>query len=252
MVASRPQRRLRNINMASNSAAGAGFDYSGKHVVVSGGTGALGRAVVEAFLAAGAVCHVPHRGAVPDDLRASDRLRLVPGVELADEAQVMRFYADAQLPALWASVHAAGGFAAAPVLDTTLAGLRAQLDQNLVSAFLCSREAARRMSTSASGGRIVNVASRVAVEPVGGSVAYTTAKAGVVALTRALAVELRPSGVLVNAVVPSVIDTPANRKAMSPSPDVLARWTQPADIAAAILWLASASNRVTTGAIIPV
>jgi NAD(P)-dependent dehydrogenase (short-subunit alcohol dehydrogenase family) len=223
-------------------------DHAGKHVVVTGGTGTLGRAVVDAFLAAGAVCHVPHRGVAPPDMPSSDRLRLVGGVELADEAHVMRFYAD--LPDLWASVHATGGFAAAPAIDTTLAALRTQLDQNLVSAFLCSREAARAMGRR--GGRIVNVASRAAVEPAGGSLAYTIAKAGVVALTRALADELKASGVLVNAVVPSTIDTPANRKAMSPSPEVLARWSKPADIAAAILWLASAENRVTTGAAVPV
>src|SRR5437762_11285054 len=104
-------------------------DHAGKHVVVTGGTGALGRAVVDAVLAAGAVCHVPHRGAAPADMPVSERLRLVGGVELADEAHVMRFYAE--LPHLWASVHAAGGFAAAPAIDTTLAALRVQLDQNL-------------------------------------------------------------------------------------------------------------------------
>src|SRR5262249_1839554 len=147
------------------------------------------------------------------------------GVELADEAHVMRFYGD--IPELWASVHAAGGFAAAPALDTTLAALRAQLDQNLVSAFLCHREAMRR--GGGKGGRIVTVASRAAFEVEPGKVAYTIAKAGVVALTRALAEEARPAGVLINAVVPSTIDTPANRKAMSPSPETAARWTKPAD-----------------------
>ncbi len=224
------------------------LDFSDRHVAVTGGTGALGRAVVEAFLAAGAVCHVPHRGAAPADLRASERLRLVAGVELSDEAHVMRFYAE--LPALWASVHAAGGFAAAPATSTTLAALRAQLDQNLVSAFLCSREAIRRFGGA--GGRIVNVASRAAVEPKGGSLAYTIAKAGVVALTRALADEVKDTGILVNAVVPTTIDTPANRAAMPSLPEVVARWSKPPDIAATILWLASAENRLTTGAALPV
>jgi NAD(P)-dependent dehydrogenase (short-subunit alcohol dehydrogenase family) len=224
------------------------LDFTGKHVVVTGGTGALGRAVVEAFVAAGAVCHVPHRGAAPGDLHASDHLRLVAGVELADEAHVTRFYAD--LPALWASVHAAGGFSAKPATATTLADLGAQLDQNLVSAFLCAREAVRRMGGG--GGRVVNVASRAALEPTGGSLAYTIAKAGVVALTRALADEVKPTGVLVNAVVPTIIDTPANRAAMPSPPEVVARWSKPADIAATILWLASADNRLTTGAALPV
>jgi NAD(P)-dependent dehydrogenase (short-subunit alcohol dehydrogenase family) len=219
-----------------------------KHVVVTGGTGALGRAVVAALLDAGAVCHVPHRGAAPADMPPSDRLRLVGGVELADEAHVMRFYAE--LPPLWASVQTAGGFAAAPAVATPLSALRAQLDQNLVSCFLCCREAVRRMG--AAGGRVVNVASRAALEPAGGLLAYTISKAGVVALTRALADEVKPTGVLVNAVVPSIIDTPANRKAMPSAPEIMARWAKPADIAATILWLASAENRLTTGAAVPV
>jgi NAD(P)-dependent dehydrogenase (short-subunit alcohol dehydrogenase family) len=226
-------------------------DFTGRHVVVTGGTGALGRALVQAFLDAGAVCHVPHRGAAPAEFPTSDRLRLVGGVELADEAHVMRFYAE--LPDLWASVHAAGGFAAAPATETPLAALRAQLDQNLVSAFLCSREAARHIrQRGAPGGRIVNVASRAAVEPTAGSLAYTISKAGVVALTRALAEEVKAAGVLVNAVVPSIIDTPANRKAMPSPPEVVARWSKPADVAATILWLASPDNRLTTGALVPV
>jgi NAD(P)-dependent dehydrogenase (short-subunit alcohol dehydrogenase family) len=223
-------------------------DFSGKHVVVTGGTGALGRAVVEALLGAGAVCHVPHRGAAPPDMPRSERLRLVGAVELADEAHVMRFYAE--LPELWATVNAAGGFAAAPATETPLAALRAQVDENLVSAFLCSREAVRRFGNGP--GRIVNVASRAALEPAGGSVAYTIAKAGVVALTRALADECKGTSLLINAVVPSVIDTPANRKAMGAAPEVVARWSKPADIAATILFLASPHNRVTTGAIVPV
>jgi NAD(P)-dependent dehydrogenase (short-subunit alcohol dehydrogenase family) len=135
-------------------------------------------------------------------------------------------------------------------VDTTLGALRAQLDQNLVSAFLCSREALRRMGRA--GGRIVNVASRAALDVEPGKIAYTISKAGVVALTRALAEEARGAGVLINAVTPSTIDTPANRKAMKPSPEVAARWSKPADIAATILWLASDENRLTTGATLSV
>jgi NAD(P)-dependent dehydrogenase (short-subunit alcohol dehydrogenase family) len=226
----------------------------GKHAVVTGGTGALGRAVVGAFLDAGAIVHVPHLElAPPGGLPASERLHLQGGLDLTDEGQVQRFYG--ALPELWASVQAAGGFAMAPFADTSLADFRAQMDMNLTSCFLCCREAVRRMQGTpggAGGGRIVNVSSRAAMQLAGGSIGYTVSKAGVVALTQALADEVKKSGILVNAVLPSIIDTPANRKAMSPSAEVAARWPKPAEVAAAILWLASPDNRLTSGAAVPV
>ena len=229
-------------------AQATGSDLEGRHIVITGGTGALGRAVVDAFLEAGAFCHVPHRGAAPPDPSRSTRLRIVGGVDLGDEAQVTAFYAG--LPELWASVQAAGGFAMAPFVQTSLAAFRAQIDLNLVTAFLCCREAARRMT--AGGGRIINVASRAAVTGGGGMVAYAVAKAGVVALTATVADELKARGILVNAVLPSIIDTPANRNSMPSPPEVYARWPKPADIAAAIVWLARPANRLTSGAAIPV
>ena len=170
------------------------------------------------------------------------------GVDLTDEAAVRAFYASR--PPLWASVHLAGGFRAAPILETTLADLRAQLEQNLTTAFLCCREAARNMRAGGRGGRIANVSSRAAAVPAGGAIAYTVAKAGVAALTEALADELRGDGILVNAVVPSIIDTPVNRAAM-PAADH-ARWPKPAEIAAALTWLLSPTNAVTSGALVPV
>src|SRR5262245_553599 len=98
-------------------------DLDGKHVVVTGGSGALGRAVVDAFLEAGAVCHVPELHPPPAG-PPRDRLHVVGGVDLTDEAAVVRFYA--ALPELWASVQVAGGFAAAPFVKTSLADFRAQ------------------------------------------------------------------------------------------------------------------------------
>ena len=100
------------------------------------------------------------------------------------------------------------------------------------------------------GGRIVNVAARVVEVPVGGSIAYSVSKAAVAALTRSLAVETRGDGILVNAVLPSIIDTPANRAAM-PKADT-GKWPRAEDLAAAILWLASPENRLTSGALVPV
>ena len=222
-------------------------ELEGRHVVVTGAAGGLGPAVVEALLAAGATCHLPVRGR-DDELEKDARVVTVAGVDLTDEGAVRAFYASR--PPLWASVHVAGGFRAAPILDTSLADLRGQLDINLATAFLCCREAARNMRAGGRGGRIVNVGSRASAIPAGGAVAYTIAKAGVAALTQALADELRGDGILVNAVLPSIIDTPANRAAM-PRADH-ARWPKPAEIAATIAWLVSPANTLTSGALVPV
>ena len=120
---------------------------------------------------------------------------------------------------------------------------------NAVSAFLCCREAVRCMRRGG-GGRIVNVAARPALSPTGGMIAYTTAKAAVASLTQCLAAEVVDAGILVNAVLPSIIDTPANRAAM-PDAD-FASWPKPAELAEAIAFLAGPQNRLTSGALVPV
>jgi len=127
----------------------------------------------------------------------------------------------------------------------------AQIDGNLVSCFLCCRAAVNAM-LAAGGGRIVNVTARPALEwrTGAGMTAYTIAKAGVAALTVALAEEVAKDGILVNAVAPSIMDTPANRAAM-PKADH-AGWPKVEEVAATILFLASPDNRVTRGAIVPV
>jgi NAD(P)-dependent dehydrogenase (short-subunit alcohol dehydrogenase family) len=206
--------------------------FAGLHVVVTGAGGGLGPAVVEAFRAAGAVVHAPARAEV----------------DLQDEAAVVRWYSG--LPKLWASVHVAGGFSMAPIAETTLAAFADQWRINTVTAFLASREAVKRMRAGGSGGRIVNVASRAAVDHPGGKVAYVSAKAALAALTRSLAAECAPEKILANAVLPETIDTPANRAAM-PGAD-FSRWTPPAAIASAILWLASPENGTVTGTLLPV
>jgi NAD(P)-dependent dehydrogenase (short-subunit alcohol dehydrogenase family) len=212
-------------------------------VVITGGRGGLGGAVVEAFVAAGATCHLPERAPSQPQRPGA---HAIPGVDLTDEEAVRALYAG--LPPLWASIHLAGGYAGAPITRTSLGDLNAQLQQNLVTAFLCCREAVRKLGSG--GGRIINVSSRAALVPSGGSIAYAASKAAVVALTRSLAEEVKPQGILVNAVAPSTIDTPANRAAM---PDAAhARWPKPAEVARAILWLASPENTLTSGAVVPV
>ncbi len=235
-------------------------DFAGSHVVVTGGTGALGRAVIAALRAGGAVCHVPNLVAaeLADFPHAADPgVDIARGVDVADEAGVQGFYR--ALPPLWASIHLAGGFAMTPVGETSAADFAAQLRINAMSSFLCCAAAVAAFRArqapgpgGARGGRIVNVAARPALEPRlgAGMVAYTAAKSAVAALTQALAQEVVDEEIWVNAVAPSILDTPANRAAM-PDADHR-RWVAPADLAEVIAFLASPANRVTRGAVIPV
>ena len=119
---------------------------------------------------------------------------------------------------------------------------------NARTCFLATREAARALRGR--GGRIVNVAARPALVPTAGLVAYAASKAAVVAITQGAAAELSAEGIFVNAIVPSIIDTPANRAAM-PDAD-FARWPKPTELAAAIAYLASPANALTSGALVPV
>jgi NAD(P)-dependent dehydrogenase (short-subunit alcohol dehydrogenase family) len=211
------------------------LDFDGRDVVVTGATGELGEAVARLLVEAGATVH-------------SGRARVAGGIDLADEGSVARFYAG--LPPLWASIHAAGGFSASGIEGTSLADLRRMLDMNAVTAFLCSREAIKNMRGR--GGRIVNVAAQPGVEPRRGSgmSAYTASKAAVAALTLSLAEEVASDGIWVNAVVPSIMDTAANRKAM-PKADH-SKWPKLDEVAATIAFLASPQNAVTRAALVPV
>jgi NAD(P)-dependent dehydrogenase (short-subunit alcohol dehydrogenase family) len=227
------------------------MDFSNKQVVVTGGTGALGSVVVAGLIKAGARCRVPYildAEAAQFPLREDKRIELIKVTDLAEEPEVEKLYDG--VAGLWASIHIAGGFAMGKVADTNEAGLSAQIDMNLTSCFLCCRAAVLAMGKN--GGRIVNVTARPALEPRlgAGMAAYTIAKAGVAALTAALAEEVAKDGILVNAVAPSVMDTAANRKAM-PTADHDA-WPKVAEVAAPILFLASPENKVTRGAIVPV
>lgn len=224
------------------------MNFQNRTVIVTGGTGALGRAVVAALLSAGAQCRLSYlHEKEAESFPYKDRVTLVGPCELTDEADVARLYEG--VDRLWASIHIAGGFAMSKLEETGKDALMEMVNTNLVSCHLCSRAAVRAFGT---GGRIVNVGARPGLEPrlgVGMS-AYTASKAAVIALTQALAAELAPRDILVNAVVPSIIDTPANRASM-PKADH-DTWPRPEQIAATIAFLASPDNWVTTGGAIPV
>ena len=225
-------------------------DFEGLRCVVTGGTGALGTAVVARLLDAGAEVHVP---CVLEEelnrfgLAGHERVHLDFPVELTDEAAVAAFYSG--LEPLWASIHIAGGFAYTPIAELRAVDVDAQMRMNVSTCLLCCREAAARMRD---GGRIVNVTARPALDGRQGAnlAAYAASKAAVANATEVLSSELMDAGVLVNAIAPSVMDTPTNRSSM-PDAD-FESWVAPADAAEVVAFLASPRNRVVSGALVPV
>ena len=217
-------------------------------VLVTGGTGALGTAVCRRLLSEGYSVHVTWVSeAERDRFPLTDQCQLHQ-VELTDEVAVTELYR--KVGSLWASIHVAGGFAMAPIESMSLADFDLMFQRNAVSAFLCCREAVRTMRLEGGGGRLVNVGARPAVEPAGGMLAYTTSKAAVTSMTQCLAKELVDESILVNAILPSIMDTPANRAGM-PDADFTA-WPTVEEVAETIAWLASPENTLTTGTLLPV
>lgn len=216
-------------------------------VAITGGHGVLGKAVLDAALQAGlkvAVIDHAQGHAVPEGVLE------VGGVDLtdADQAQKAVDAVIARFGRLDALLNIAGGFVwqtlddAAPAWDRMYA-------LNVTTALNASRAALPALKASPEG-RIVNVGSAAALKAGAGMGAYGAAKAGVHALTQSLAEELKSTSVTVNAVLPSIIDTPANRKDM-PDADP-ATWVAPGDLAQVILFLASPESRAMTGALTPV
>ncbi|MEF3273649.1 MAG: SDR family NAD(P)-dependent oxidoreductase [Chloroflexus sp.] len=229
------------------------MDLAGKVAIVTGGTGGLGVAVVERFLAAGATVVTPYLvESAFQTLRASYPAVIGVPLDLTDEAATKAAYD--QIAAIHGGidilVNSAGGFAGGdPVHQTSWSLWQAQLDINLKTAVISCAAAIPHM-IARGGGAIVNVSSRTATQAGANLAAYAAAKRAVLQLTEALAVELRPHDITVNAVLPSVIDTPANRAAMPNAS--FDRWVKPAEIAAVIHFLVGPTARIISGAAIPV
>jgi NAD(P)-dependent dehydrogenase (short-subunit alcohol dehydrogenase family) len=225
------------------------MDFVGRDAVVTGGTGALGTAVVGRLVSAGATVHVPVYAAEELEgfpYRSHDAVKLYEGLDLGVEDDVAKLYR--AVPSLYASIHVAGGFDMGPITSTSLETWEHLMRLNATTCFLCCREAVKAMPER--DGRIVNVAARPVLVPTGQMTAYSASKAAVAALTLSLADELSGSSIWVNAIVPSIIDTPDNRAAM---PDAgFDAWPKPEEIAETVAFLASPQNAVTRGALVPV
>jgi NAD(P)-dependent dehydrogenase (short-subunit alcohol dehydrogenase family) len=217
-------------------------------VLVTGGSGGLGPAVIEAFLADGWRVVAPMRrpGA------GGERLEVVEA-DLLDPAAVDRAVehaAGAEDAPLRAVANLVGGYAGGtPLHETPPEDFERLLTLNLRPTFLVTRAALPHLLAMGAGS-IVCMSGRVAVQPFGGAAGYATAKAGVLAFAQAVAAEYKARGVRCNAVLPSVIDTPANRAAQ-PDADH-SRWVPPAQIATVIRFLCSDDSAPTSGAAIPV
>lgn len=226
-------------------------------VIVTGGSGALGRAVTCRLLAAGAAVAVPwivdaEREALLQQVTPDERPRLaLVRADVTDEGAMAGLVEDLRgrhrrLDALVALV---GGFAGGTLVETDRATWQRMLDLNLTSLYVAARAVVPHL-VAAGAGRVVTIGSRAVVPPAGGFLAYTVAKSGVIAFTRALAEELRGSGVTANCVLPSTMDTPANRAAM---PEADRRgWVPVESVAEVIAFLAGPASGRVTGSLVMV
>jgi NAD(P)-dependent dehydrogenase (short-subunit alcohol dehydrogenase family) len=233
------------------------FDVSGKVILVAGGTGGLGRFVSLAFLAEGAAVAVSYRNpgefaALQQSAGSAAASLTGHRVDVTDESAVAEVVAQilAAHNRLDALVNTIGGYAGGiPFWNLDSATLDRMLSLNLRAGYVLAHAALVPMRRQGSGS-IVNVNAKAALDHAAGAAAYAASKAASLALFDSLAADLRGSAIRVNSILPSIIDTPANRNAM-PSAD-FAAWPKPDDIARVILFLASDASRVIHGAAIPV
>ena len=225
------------------------LEFADRVILVTGASGGLGRAVSRAFLDAGAIVAGVSRSGAPPVAHARFlpiQADLTAPEQAAAAVECVRSHSG-RLDAL---IHLVGGFAGGqPIEQTDDATWRHMLDLNLNAAFHAMR-AVLPVLRAAGQGRIVAVGSRTAVELAAKLSAYGVSKAALVALVRTCALELKSTRITANAVLPGVIDTPANRAA-DPAAD-FSKWVTPHSIAGLILWLASDAASEVNGAVIPI
>jgi NAD(P)-dependent dehydrogenase (short-subunit alcohol dehydrogenase family) len=216
-------------------------------ILITGANGGLGRAVVQAFLDTGASAVFGVDAAWKGESVQDERLHRIEA-DLLRDSECRRVVE--QAGPVDALVHLLGGFGGGqPVGETPDEVWDKMINLNLRAAFQMFRAVLPRM-TKAGRGRIVAVSSRAAVEPMANFAAYSVSKAALITLVKTIALEVKDSGVTANAVLPSIIDTPANRSTM-PKAD-FSKWVKPESIARLLVWLASDAASDVTGAAIPI
>ncbi|KFN51370.1 SDR family oxidoreductase [Arenimonas composti] len=222
---------------------------SGKTFAITGAFGALGTAVVQALRREGADVAALDRADAPRDPAALHGAKAFGGVDVADEAAAAQAMAAviAKFGRIDGLVNIAGGFRWETVEGGSLDSWDALYRMNVRSTVAACRAALPHLGA---GGRIVNIGANGAVKAAAGMGAYAASKSGVAKLTEALAEELKPRDITVNALLPSIIDTPANRADM-PDAD-FGKWVRPEQIADAIVFLLSERASAITGALIPI
>jgi NAD(P)-dependent dehydrogenase (short-subunit alcohol dehydrogenase family) len=225
-------------------------EFADRVILITGVTGGLGGAVAKAFLDAGATVAGVSRTAELTPFAGPRYLSLAADVASREGASSAVRDALRLRGRIDALVHLVGGFAGGkPVAQTTDETWFRMLDLNLNAAFYTARAVLPHMLAGGRG-RIVAVGSRTGVEPAAGLSAYGTSKAALIALVRTIAAEVRDTAITANVILPSVIDTPANRAA-SPGADA-SKWVKTASIANLLLWLASNAAAEVNGAVIPI
>lgn len=232
------------------------FDFSGKVVLVTGSSGGLGTEVARAFLKAGASVVLTYYSS--DSLQslqkicgmAKNTFLLRGDFTKEDDVKVLVSEAVKRFGKIDVLANVIGGYAAGkPVTAIDEKEWDHMMNINLKTAFLLSKHVVAQMVKQSSG-KVIHVSSRSGLRGAGYDAAYVASKSGVIRLVESISEEIKSKGININCIMPSIIDTEENRKAM-PSADH-AKWITPADIAKVILFLASDDARPINGAAIPV
>ena len=233
------------------------YDFEGRVVLITGGSGALGSEVSLAFLKSNAVAAITHHGdkeILQLQSKLGDLMKnvLLIKADVSDEQQITKIVSDVvkKYGGIDVLVNVVGGYLGGKkVIEMTEKEWDLMMNINLKTAFLISKHVVEQMVKQGSG-KVIHVAARLGLKGIGGNSAYGASKSGLIRLVESLSDEVKDKSINVNCIMPSIIDTDANRKDM-PTAD-FSKWVKPSEIARVMLFLASEDSRSIHGAAIPV